>query len=304
MSSLLKCCSIPRSCVHAIKLDATYTDNNGPVTIHKEYVQNRMLDDVYLYDTTGKGATLTIELIGKECVTANPDCPCGVLYTSYFAKKIKAGVPFKETLNFPKVDSKISKFINFIDFIEGCVLGKLASLPAVKYDLKFSECNGEEGLGELFKVIPSGNETALSKTQKGKIVSSSKVILFPALKWDIEAELALSRGIEEKVYKRRKSKVKIVETKKKTKRTLISLQGNTSLTIGDTPHKFTKKMAEKDYISHSRKSQLITSLKNIKKLSESFTKGDDINFQVVKTAFYAPHDFFKRRWRTKVFERA
>lgn len=289
LKTLVQSCLMPASCVHAIKLDAEYQDNNGKVTIHKEYTQNKQLDDVYLYDTTGKGANLTVELVGKGCATKNPDCPSGVLYTDHSAKKIKAGTPFKENLNFPKVDSSSSKFINFINFIDGCILGNLKSLPAVKYELLFFECNGKKELGELFKIIQHGEETSLSPVQKGTVVSSSKVILFPKIKWEASVNIVLSRNVEIKKGKtRRKSKIKTVTTIKKTKKASIAINGDTKLTIGDTPHSFTKTMAEEDYQYHSSKSKFITNLKKIKTLSESFTQGDNKDFKLVTAAFILP----------------
>lgn len=289
LSTCVQSCFIPASCVHAIKLDAEYQDNNGKVTIHKEYAQNKELDDVYLYDTTGKGANLTVELIGKGCVTENPDCPSGVLSSDYSAKKIKAGAPFKETLNFPKTDSKISKFINFIKFIDGCILGSVKSLPAVKYDLLFSECNGEKGVGELFKIIQSGEKTSLSPVRKGKIVSSSSIFLFPRVKWKADVAIALSRTIERKKREKQKKKgKKIVTTVKKSKKAGISVTNTTSLTIGDTSHEFTKTMAEKDYTYHSSESKFLTNLNKVKTLSEGFTQGDNKDFELMSAAFVYP----------------
>lgn len=289
LSTCVQSCFIPASCVHAIKLDAKYQDNNGKVVIHKEYAQNKELDDVYLYDTTGKGANLTVELIGKGCVTENPDCPSGVLHSDYSAKKIKAGVPFKEKLNFPKTDSKICKFINFVKFIDGCILGNVKSLPAVKYDLLFSECNGEKGLGEFFKIIQSGENTSLSPVQKGKIVSSSSIFLFPRVKWKADVAIALSRTIERKKREKKKKKGKrIVTTVKKSKTAGISVTNTTSLTIGDTSHEFTRTMAEKDYTYHSSESKFLTNLNKVKTLSEGFTQGDNKDFELISAAFVYP----------------
>lgn len=183
-------CKNPDTCIHAFTLkvkDRTFA-----------YKQNGFIDSVDAIDEGGKGVPLSLTLTGKACVSHNPKCPQGEIYSIDQSKTLKTfnnGVT-----NYPaRFDSSKVRFFDrydSIDFLVDYVLAKDVKtvMPKTAYMLHVGQCKGEafvqkpltfaDGVSQIINLAPSGTVWA-------------NINVYPDFKWETSVSIGVGQTVEE-----------------------------------------------------------------------------------------------------------
>lgn len=183
-------CKNPDTCIHAFTLkvkDRTFA-----------YKQNGFIDSVDAIDEGGKGVPLSLTLTGKACVSHNPKCPQGEIYSIDQSKTLKTfnnGVT-----NYPaRFDSSKVRFFDrydSIDFLVDYVLAKDVKtvMPKTAYMLHVGQCKGEafvqkpltfaDGVSQIINLAPSGTVWA-------------NINVYPDFKWETSVSIGVGQTVDE-----------------------------------------------------------------------------------------------------------
>ncbi|WP_196062884.1 MULTISPECIES: hypothetical protein [unclassified Serratia (in: enterobacteria)] len=157
-----KCnCKNPDTCIHSLTL-----------TIDKrvyEYKQGDFISLVSVINKTANPLPLKLSLVGKSCVSHNPECPKGLIYSPEQGRTLKTftrgstsydvNYDTEQTHNLAKIDS--------VEFISRYILnqGAVDWLPKSQYILRVGQCQGQpfvekklnfaDGFKQLYNIAPS-----------------------------------------------------------------------------------------------------------------------------------------------------
>lgn len=183
-------CKNPDTCIHAFTLkvkDRTFT-----------YKQNGFIDSVDAIDEGGKGVPLSLTLTGKACVSHNPKCPQGEIYSIDESKTLKTFNNGVTSYPARFDSSKVRFFDRFdsIDFLVDYVLAKDVKtvMPKTAYMLHVGQCRGEsfvqkpltfaDGVSQIINLAPSGTVWA-------------NINIFPDFKWETSVSIGAGQTVDE-----------------------------------------------------------------------------------------------------------
>jgi hypothetical protein len=187
-----KCnCKNPDTCIHSFTLkvkEKTFT-----------YKQNGFIRTVNVIAEEKKAVPISLSLVGKQCVSHNPLCPQGTIYTPEKANSLKAFNKGMTNYQAHYNSDKLHFFEKYdsIGFLVDYVLAKstLGLLPTTSYTLRVGQCRGEpfvkkplsfmDGLSQLFNFAP-------------KDALWTYINIYPEYKW--EASLVIGKDKEVEKY--------------------------------------------------------------------------------------------------------
>ncbi|OCJ30722.1 hypothetical protein [Serratia sp. 14-2641] len=186
-----KCnCKNPDTCIHSLTL-----------TIDKrvyEYKQGDFLSMVSVINKTKEPLPLQLSLTGKSCVSHNPECPKGLIYSPEKERTLKTftrgGTNYEVNYDTDKVHNLSG--IDAVEFISRYVLDQSAVdwLPKGQYILRVGQCQGApfvdkklnftDGFKQLYNIAPSDRLWTI-------------ISVYPNYKWEVDLTIAASEKVIE-----------------------------------------------------------------------------------------------------------
>lgn len=264
-------CATPDSCIHCVVLDIEHPTATGKRAISEKYMQKKQLPDVYLHDEFGSGVDVKVDLASKGCVKNNPSCPSGKLASkdAELSFDITAGVN-KYHLSSADFFETYSSHMNFIFFLDSCILGSFKYIPRTTYFLSISECRGNSSLTELYDYFEPVSSFFFPQP-KATVATKNKIVIYPKFEWESLLSLDFAKLI------------------KKSTHCSVTLSGTNSLTIGGKKEEFTTQLAERHIKRYGADSKFLKKIKSVKKLKNDFAKqGGTSDFPIVDLSFVPP----------------
>ena len=178
-------CKNPDTCIHNFELKVK--DNVF------YYKGGRFTSLVEAIDDKKTGVPVSLSLKGKGCVTQNPLCPQGIIYSKDKNTTLKVFNDGQSNYNAKFYDDDFPFFKKYdaIDFLVDFVLPKdpIKSIPKTVHTLNVGQCNGDP-----YIATPLTFDDGMSKNinHPANNVISSYINIYPAHKW----EACLAIGLE------------------------------------------------------------------------------------------------------------
>lgn len=258
MSNILSTCENPDSCIHCVVLDVKHS--KGSIT--KTYMQEDQLPKVVVYDDSGQGLDVKVDVASKGCVTGNPKCPSGKLYSLQTEKSYDVSVGANNfhltTYDFFEKNSSV---ITFLIFLDSCILGDIPSILSTTYTLSVSECRNS----------PVGLFYDLFNQPKAIVATQNDIVILPKYEW----EAGLTLNFEKK--------------RKRSSGCTVEISGINSLTVGNKNREYKRRIAQKDINLNGQASKFIKKINSFKALKNRLAKmGATSEFPIVDLSFFPP----------------
>ncbi|AKH65521.1 MULTISPECIES: hypothetical protein [Photorhabdus] len=260
MKSAVCDCKIPDPCIHKLTLKV-----GKRVFI---YHQIEPIGDIWVVDDAD-GIPVTISLVGKRCISDNPQCPKAIFYSPdnpafqfhELAKNPIKGPGTEDKIHFSNHTLPVDPIASDpLGFIEASLFqpGALNHLPHTDYILELTQCYGQPFITRSFpladdkvKALLLGPVDALYTT----------IHVLPQYEWTLDVTIGAEQEVRERSVAERKAEA--LEERKKAnphakrpgenwhKRTAgyeltdtLTLEGSFAYTLGPYSHTFTHELEE------------------------------------------------------------
>lgn len=256
-------CETPDSCIHCVVLDIEHPTATGKKAVTKKYMQKEPLPKVFVYDELGSGIDVKVDLASKGCVTKNPNCPAGKLFSAEANKsyEVSAGVNKYHLTSYDFFEESSSP-LAFLFFLDSCLLGSTHIIPSTTYTLSISECRGNSLLEAFYDFF---------NQPKAIVATRNEIVIFPKFEWGADLTLDFTEKI------------------KKSSACSVSLSAGNSLTVGNQSREYKTRLAQRDIKLNGRKSNFLKKIKSIKRLKNQLAKlGATSEYDVLELSFSPP----------------
>ncbi|ROP56313.1 hypothetical protein EDF81_3868 [Enterobacter sp. BIGb0383] len=183
-------CKNPDSCIHSFTLSVgkkTYT-----------YKQDVFASSIKIINKDVNPLSIKLKLVGKGCISNNPECPKGVIYD--ISKKdtlksfTKAEIDYD--VNYDKSKAKELNKDDAVSFLGKNILGKdaLDWIPANKYILRVGQCQGESFVNGEINFV-DGVKQILNISPRDRFMSI--ISIYPKYKWNVGVTIGLKQDVSE-----------------------------------------------------------------------------------------------------------
>ncbi|AKH65533.1 hypothetical protein VY86_21375 [Photorhabdus thracensis] len=272
MKSAVCDCKIPDPCIHKLTLKV-----GKRVFI---YHQIEPIGDIWVVDDAD-GIPVAISLVGKRCVSDNPQCPKAIFYSPdnpafqfhELAKNPIKGPGTEDKIHFSNHTLPVDPIASDpLGFIESSLFqpGELSHLPHTDYILELTQCYGQPFVTRSFpladdkvKALLLGPVDALYTT----------IHVLPQYEWTLDVTIGAEQEVRERSVTERKAEA--LEERKKAnphakrpgenwhKRTAgyeltdtLTVDGSFAYTLGPYSHTFTSEL-EEEFKTKRRKLGLV-----------------------------------------------